>query len=137
MTVKSLLMALCQAHPTLTYQGFDPAGAVRSQRPAHAEFLAEREALLSASSEFIDVVAWLEKNSKQQTKTLNQLAHSYNWKHVAEKALGRYVSNGVFIAAALQVGLQVKHIEGTLNAHVNLSQDFLQVQRVVLTPCPL
>lgn len=137
MTVKSMLVALCEAHPTLTYQGFDTAGAARRKHPSHVEFLDAREALLKASSEFIDVVAWLEKNSSQQTKALNRLSHSYNWKHVAEKAIGRYVSNGVFIAAALQVGLQVEHIEGTLNAHVNLSQNFLQIQRVVLTPCPL
>lgn len=32
---------------------------------------------------------------------------SYTWKHIAENSMGRYVTNGAFIAAALACGIPV------------------------------
>ncbi len=53
-------------------------------------------------------------------KTINERAGSYRLKHVVEKNSGTYVSNGVFIKAALNLGyIYKKH--GELNAFFNMS----------------
>lgn len=135
MTVQNILMALCQAHPALTVDGLNPERLQSHQLRPSVQFQQSREALLSYAAAFIEVVAWLERNRHAQTSSVNRLATSYNWKHVAEKAIKQYVPNGVLIAAALQVGLQFEHIEDTDTVHLNLSQEFLQIQRLILTPC--
>lgn len=87
--------------------------------------------LLGYAEQFDLVVAWLEKHPQARTLNANRLATSYNWKHVAEKAIKRYIPNGVFVTAALHVGLVVESIEGTYDAHVNLSQELLNIQRLL------
>lgn len=47
---------------------------------------------------------------------------SYLYKHIAEKGLGRYVSNGEFIAAALVAGFRIKRYPGSLNVDLNISK---------------
>lgn len=60
-------------------------------------------------------------------KTLNRKATSYGLKHSAERAMrglnvaDPYVSNGVFIVAAIVLGFRVEHIQGTPNAWIGLN----------------
>jgi hypothetical protein len=54
-----------------------------------------------------DVTSWIRKNPSKILKT-----GSYGLKHHAEKAAGRYCSNGAAIVAALMLGYQIKR-EGT------------------------
>ena len=56
------------------------------------------------------------------TVNINKKTTSYGWKHVAEKFAKNYISNGAFIRAAMDEGFKVKHIEGTQNAYINLSE---------------
>lgn len=55
-------------------------------------------------------------------KTLNRKRSSYGWKHVAERAMGEYISNDDFIAAARELGFTVRMIPGSPNAYINISE---------------
>lgn len=55
-------------------------------------------------------------------KTVNRRRTSYNWKHVAERAIGVYVSNDEIIQAARVLGIPVRCIRGTPNAWLGISQ---------------
>ena len=61
---------------------------------------------------------WLRGQTKR--KTLNKSGTSYGLKHVAERDVG-YITNGVFIAAAVAEGFRVVRIRETPNAWLNIS----------------
>jgi hypothetical protein len=65
------------------------------------ELLAGEEAL----GQFITASAWLARIGRIQT--INRRFGSYGLKHICERAMNRYVSNGVFIAAAIHAGFAV------------------------------
>lgn len=72
---------------------------------------------------FVRARRWLEKQPR--TKNVNDLAgSSYGLKHVAEPEIG-YVSNGVFIAAAIAAGFTVERCSNgrfrSPNAFFNIS----------------
>jgi hypothetical protein len=69
-----------------------------------------------AAEEFIRAFSWLEKVPKR--KTFNPHNSSYGIKEAAEKWTGDYISNGVFIAAAIHAGFRVAQIPGTPNAEI-------------------
>ncbi len=48
-------------------------------------------------------------------KTLNDKTYSYGMKHIAEDWAGSYVSNGAFIAAAIDLGYRYKQAQGKKN----------------------
>lgn len=56
-------------------------------------------------------------------KTLNSKTHSYGMKHIIEDWAGVYISNGAFIAAAIDLGYRYKQPQGTKspNAVFNMS----------------
>ena len=59
-------------------------------------------------------------------KTINRRLTSYALKHLAERAAreigcSAYVSNGLFLTAAIALGFTVKPIAGTPNAWLNVS----------------
>jgi hypothetical protein len=58
-------------------------------------------------AQFMAARGWLRQFPK--TKQLNKRAGSYSLKHVAEHDIG-YVTNGVFIAAAIAEGFMVRRI---------------------------
>ena len=53
-------------------------------------------------------------------KTLNRKFSSYFLKHVCEKVIGDYVSNGDFIQAAILEGYRVEPIEDTFSGNINI-----------------
>lgn len=106
------LAEVMQQHPQLTSEGigigaFGHRGKTPEQR--WAELAAGRERLVSSEDDVAEVAAWLRRNiSPIKTPGYS----SYSLKHLVEDDLGRYVSNGEAIAAALVVGYPFRHVEG-------------------------
>jgi hypothetical protein len=99
-----------EQHPRLVPNGigvFDAHRKTRAQREAE---LAEGRAELMAREGFVlEVAAWLVQNvTAIQTPTIG----SYRMKHVVENAIGKYVTNGELIAAALLAGYAFKYDDG-------------------------
>lgn len=63
---------------------------------------------------------WIQKNMAP-IKTFNRDSTSYGLKHRAEKDIG-YITNGVFITAALLMGYKYKVDERSLNVQFNMSK---------------
>lgn len=118
------LRAVADATPLLTYYGIGvgepqrkPDGRWEDHRDINASFRRQRDALVEADiGSFLACLALLSRISR--TKTVRPSAGSYRLKHIAEnftcrysdgEDLGpRYVSNGVFIAAAIHAGFSWK-----------------------------
>jgi hypothetical protein len=66
---------------------------------------------------FLVTRVWLRQFRK--LRHLNKTGSTYGLKHVAEHDVG-YITNGVFIAAALAEGFRVKRIGYTPNGYVNI-----------------
>lgn len=69
-----------------------------------------------------EVVVAVAKTLDGMTKAARFSQHgSYLMKHIAEAAIGRYVSNGEFIAAALMQGFRIKTYPGSINVDLNFT----------------
>ncbi len=79
-----------------------------------AELAKRRASLLNSVETCHKVSEWLTANIVSR-KTINTTATSYSFKHQAEKAIGEYVSNGAFIAAAIHAGFKYKIAPGSQN----------------------
>ena len=121
----STLAAVMEQHPLLNSHGigvFDAHRKTREQR--EADLTAGRQELVDREAMVMTVASWLCDNIMPiQTPT----ADSYHMKHVVERALGEYVSNGELIAAALVAGYSFKHTEGP---NVELGMSARDVKRV-------
>lgn len=53
-------------------------------------------------------------------QTINRKFTSYFLKHVAEKTINGYVSNGEFLKAALLEGYKIQLVPGTISGHINI-----------------
>src|SRR5690349_135793 len=76
-------------------------GNKMSQDEYEKKFHEDRESLLNSTEVFEKTCKWLEHI--QKIKTINQNHSSSDLKHIAERETG-YISNGVFIAAAIHCG---------------------------------
>ena len=99
--------------------------APRSKAPEEraAELYRDRESIREPRSlaQFLAARGWLRQFSK--IKSLNRCGTSYGLKHVAEDDIG-YVTNGVFIAAAIAEGFTVRCVDpGSPNAWFNISTE--------------
>jgi hypothetical protein len=65
-----------------------------------------QEQLLESSAICTKVCEWLA--STRRAKAINRHRTSYGLKHTAELQIGEYVSNGVFIAAAIHCGFSYR-----------------------------
>ena len=79
---------------------------------------------------FLKVCAWLK--DIQKIKTINKSSSSYGLKHIVERYLkatktGYYVSNGIFIAAAISCGFRYKECDkkNSQNLFFNMSEKSL------------
>jgi len=82
-----------EKHPNLTAHGFGVGPAV------HPE-------------EFKLCVTWLsERDLRIRRRTINYKLSSYTWKHIVERSVKEYISNGAFICAALHLGFKMKKID--------------------------
>lgn len=103
-----------------------------SKRPSKEEreqkFAEYREELLNSDLTLMsDLCEWLESAKRRQT--INRGPGSYGLKHVAERLLGRYVSNGQLICAAIHCGLRYMPTDyDSPNAYFNLSQVWVNQQ---------
>lgn len=76
---------------------------------------------LRASGAAVEATAtWLLENVKP-TRTINHRHTSYGLKHIAEKDLG-YITNGVFIAAAIIADYPCKFLPGSANVQFGMSE---------------
>jgi hypothetical protein len=71
-----------------------------------------------ALASFVKTREWLSRHGK--LKKVNKSGSSYGLKHVVENDIG-YITNGVFIAAAIAEGFRVVRIEDSPNAWLNIS----------------
>jgi hypothetical protein len=88
-----------------------------------AEFLKWREDMRTPRSlaQFMAARGWLRQFSK--IKALNRRGTSYGLKHCAEDDIG-YLTNGVFIAAAIAEGFTVRRSQpNSPNAWLNISTE--------------
>lgn len=110
------LAEVMQQHPLLNDSGIGIAwqrGQTSEQRRAE---LADRRRMLAEREDFVlGIATWLRANV---TPIKTPKVNSYYMKHVVETAIGRYVSNGQLIAAALIAGYS--HQYGTDSPNVGL-----------------
>jgi hypothetical protein len=104
------LAEVMERHPQLNSFGigtFDPRSKTREQR--QAELVDGRTRLAGREAAVLEIAAWLRENiAPIKTPTVG----SYGMKHVVERAIGKYVTNGEFIAAALIAGYAFKYTDG-------------------------
>ncbi|MCH8863535.1 MAG: hypothetical protein IID51_13665 [Proteobacteria bacterium] len=112
--------------PNLTRSGFaykDKPG--RTQADINAEIERDRKQPIGffAVEEFMRACEFL--SQKEKRTTINKDSNSYGLKHEAERfhkkngASNPYVSNGMFIAAAIHLGFKIKKVGP--NAYLNIS----------------
>ncbi len=103
------LAEVMQEHPRLNSFGigvFDPLRKTAEQR--RTDLAAGREELAGGVAMVMETAEWLRENV---TPIKTPAASSYSVKHVMERATGRYVTNGEFIAAALVAGYTFKYAQ--------------------------
>jgi hypothetical protein len=123
--VAEILMVITR-YPELTDFGFgvwDERSRRLSPVEREAEFQINRAKMFEERSlrQFLHARDWLQEQQKR--KTINQWGTSYGLKHVAAHDVG-YITNGVFIAAAVSAGFQIER-SGTRqqspNAYMNIA----------------
>jgi hypothetical protein len=98
------IRAVIDRVPELTYFG---VGLYEGPCEDYEEKLRQKqEQLLESSAICTKVCEWLA--SIEPAKTMNRHHTSYGLKHTAEREIGKYVSNGVFIAAAIHCGFRYR-----------------------------
>jgi len=117
--------AVLEKFPDLTAHG---AGVYEAHRLSPDERKAKlkegQDRLLRDVETFDKVVGWLSAHPEARIKTINRRHSSYGWKHVAERSLGTYVSNGIFIAAAVHLGYPYHRTHGDPNVSFPISEKF-------------
>jgi len=109
-----------EQEPTLSDFGFGLADFYRMHEEPAAKFQEDRKRIrdLDSLAQFVVARGWLSKFAK--LNSFNRRGNSYGLKHIAERDIG-YVSNGVFIAAAIAEGFSVRRIDNGPNAVFNIS----------------
>lgn len=115
--------------PELTHFGFGVFDA-HTLSPAEraARFRDSRAAMFTpdAFDELRRAHGWL--GLQRRTRQVNRRAGtSYGLKHVAERAMGGYIANGMFIAAAVARGFVVRRAHGGPNAYLGISQEAVRL----------
>ena len=102
-----LLFVLAQ-EPDLNSFGF---GLTRSTYPSEVQYLRRlaelRDEMIRDYDRFTSVCDWLQQNARSR-RTINSQMSSYDWKHHVERKIGTYITNGIFIAAAIHSGFKYK-----------------------------
>ena len=117
------ITGVMEVEPDLSTCGYRAFGRDRL-RPDQFERYREKMTSAESVEEFVHARAFLQANGIP-IKGFGSLT-SYGWKHIAERwtnpATGeaRYVSNGMFIAAALSLGYRTKRDDGP-NACLNIA----------------
>jgi hypothetical protein len=133
---RAAVRRVMQQEPQLTERGYDSPYARSSEerKMSHVErraaFARRRDLTLGNQNMDEFELAWIYLAMQQRRKTINFDFGSYGLKHRAENLsrkygmyghLGNYVSNGMFIIAAIASGFQAKQMNRDLNACFNIS----------------
>ena len=123
----AVIRAVLRDNPDLNYEGSNYGitwrdGALKLRR-LRAE-MTKPEAV----QEFLRAIRFLAEHERFRVQRVNRCRNSYSWKHVVERWIrptvsNYYVSNGMFIAAALAMGYETR-AESPLsqNVFINISE---------------
>ena len=113
-------------YPELTANGFESDADLRRYEKRFGQ---PRQRCHPPSMEGVQLcVEWLlGHDALDRRKTINYKMTSYGWKHVAERAIGEYVSNGDFICAALYLKYKMKRDGTSPNVYLNI-RDYKEKQ---------
>ena len=64
---------------------------------------------------------WILSGAIKPRKTINRNASSYGIKHIAERAVGHYISNEALIKAMIECGYKASRIRNTPNFFFNVA----------------
>lgn len=95
-TTRETYQNLIENNPEITADGYGYG------TPTHEE---SRKALEDYYEAFVASARWL-----QDHPDFDRSRTSYGLKHEAERAMGVYIPNGVFILAAIELGIRIKEV---------------------------
>ncbi|AVI65855.1 hypothetical protein CKQ84_08140 [Shewanella sp. WE21] len=118
---REAIQAVINQVPELTDFGISiyTNGRVLDKTQKKAEFDKSQSSLLGSSESFEKTVSWLKQI--EEIKSFNLRRSSYGIKHLAERDIG-YITNGVFIAAAIHSGFKYKINYDSPNVQFNMSE---------------
>ena len=122
---KEQIKAVMKLVPDLTDFGigiYEDGRGLSPEEKAEA-FLSCKADLLNSTEAFQKAVEWVSRINK--AKSFNQKRSSYGLKHLAEKHIG-YITNGVFIAAAIHSGFDHKIQKNNPNVYFNMSESSIK-----------
>jgi hypothetical protein len=127
MEVRHEIVAILEREPQLNDNGFGvyELGVRKLTNPEYAAKLARERARMlmpDALTQFETARVWLRRWKK--TQKLNYRFTSYGLKHAAEREIG-YISNGLFIAAAIAEGFD--YCRKGPNARFNIQTAAIQI----------
>ena len=96
---------------------FNPGKRTSEER--EKDFAEGKDKLLESVDACTKCCEWLDKLEK--VNAINSRQNSYGLKHVAEVDIG-YLTNGVFITAAIHCGFKYRVIPGSPNVEFNVSE---------------
>ncbi len=116
------MAAVLERQPQLGISGFGVFTRAKTRSDRAAELGRSRNSIRQpgALAQFMAARRWLSRFGK--IKAINKRGSSYGLNHVAEHETG-YITNGVFIAAAIAEGFTVERAEGGPNAWFNISSE--------------
>ena len=97
---------ILKQQPTLTPFGIEGPGTFQTTEKFDADCMHQIE----------DCINWLSPKTTQPK--INRKVTSYAIKHIIEREMKTYVSNGCLIAAVIHLGIPYKRIAGTPNIHL-------------------
>jgi hypothetical protein len=125
---RSNIQKVIKSIPNLTDFGIGLHDEKSLSAVEHNEkFHAQQENLLNSEESFEKTCIWIKENIKE-IQSINARHTSYGLKHLAEKHIG-YVTNGVFIAAAIHCGFKVRTFPDSPNASFNMSEKSINLLR--------
>ncbi len=122
------ISALLLMIPELNYFGIGlpQSGRGQSKVQQEAQHRQRQDEICNSEAICNKVCEWL--STKKRIATINNHHSSYGLKHMVEQDLGEYVSNGVFIAAAIHCGFPYKIVTDSPNVYFGISEKSLNCQ---------
>jgi hypothetical protein len=99
---------ILHAEPTLTPFGIEGPNTFHTDDKFDQDYINQIETCIE----------WL--NSRTVSKKMNRNISSYGIKHILERELHTYVSNGCFIAAVISLGIPYEKIPDSPNIFVSI-----------------